>query len=351
MTEAYINKVRPSASPSWSAQLVANLDRRTFLSALSGSLLAAPLAAEAQPAGKVYRIGVLSGSSAVASKSNVEQFRLGLRELGYVESQNLIIEYRWADGQQSKLPQLATDLVRIAPDVLVVATSQPAIAVQTATTSIPVVMVNVGDPVYLGLATSLARPGRNFTGLTSFGPELAAKQIALLKELIPEVKRVAVFLNPSNPLTPPWLKSVEAAARTVAVQLHPLGITGPDDVAPAFRDATHAGAGALFVAGDQVLNLQAAQISALALRNRLPTMFAVRYLLESGGLMAYSIDFAAPYRRAASYVDKILKGARPGDLPIEEPTKLELAINLKTAKALGLTIPPSLLQRADQVIE
>jgi putative tryptophan/tyrosine transport system substrate-binding protein len=328
-----------------------SMERRTFMALVSGGLLAAPLAAEAQQAGKVWRIGFLSGSSAVAAKPFVEQFRQGLRELGYVEGENIIIEYRWAEGQPNRLPQLAIDLARMAPDLIVAGTSQPAMAAHKATTSIPIVMVNVGDPVYLGLATSLARPGKNLTGLTSFGPELAAKQLALLKEVVPEVKRIAVLNNPGNPLATHWLKETEAAARALAVQLQPLSITGPDDVATAFRDAMKGRAGAVLVAAEQVVNLQSAQISALALSNRLPTMFGNRLLMDAGGLMAYSIDFAAPYRRAATYVDKILKGGKPGDIPIEEPTKFELVINLKTAKALGLTIPPALLSRADEVIQ
>jgi ABC-type uncharacterized transport system substrate-binding protein len=327
------------------------IDRRTFLAGTGAVLLAAPLTAEAQQAGKVYRIGFLSGSSAVAAKSFVEQFRQGLRDLGYVEGQNIIIEYRWAEGQLDRLPQLATDLARIAPDLIVAAAAQPAMAAHNATTSIPIVMVNVGDPVYLGLAVSLGRPGKNLTGLSSFGPELAAKQLSLLKEVVPEVKRIAVLSNPGNPLTTRWLKEMEAAARTLALQLQVLSITGPDDVPTAFRDATKGRAGAILVASDQVVNLQSAQISALALSNRLPTMFGYRFLLDAGGLMAYTIDPLASYRRAATYVDKILKGAKPGDLPIEEPTKFELVINLKTAKALGLTIAPSLLGRADEVIQ
>jgi putative ABC transport system substrate-binding protein len=298
------------------------MKRRTFLAMVSGSLLAAPFAAEAQRrTAKVHRIGFLSGSSATASKSLVEQFRQGLRELGYVESENIIIEYRWAEGQQSRLPQLAAELVRISPDLIVAATSQPALAAHNATRSIPIVMVNVGDPVELGLAASLGRPGKNLTGLTSFGPELAAKHLGLLREVVPQVKRIAVLHNPGNPLTRRWQKEVEAAARTLAVQLQVLDITGPDDVATAFRNAKTGRAEAILVTADQVVNLLAAQISALALSNRLPTMFSN------------------------------LKGAGPGDLPIEEPTKFELVINLKTAKALGLTIPPSLLLRADQVIE
>jgi len=327
------------------------LGRRRFITALAGCLLAAPLAAEAQQAGKVYRIGFLSGSSAVASRPYIEQFRLGLRELGYVEGQSIIIEYRWAEGQQDRLPQLATDLVQIAPDLIVAATAPSAMAARNATASIPLVMVNVGDPVALGFAASLARPGKNLTGLTSFNPELAGKRLALLKELVPEVKRIAILSNPGNPLATHWLNGMEAVAPTLAVQLQPLRITGPDDVPTAFRDAIKGRAGAIIVGSDQVVNLQTAQISALALKNRLPTMFDARVFMDAGGLMAYGVDLIAPYRRAATYVDKILKGARPGDLPIEEPTKFELIINLKTAKALGLTIPPSLLQRADEMIE
>jgi putative tryptophan/tyrosine transport system substrate-binding protein len=328
-----------------------SIERRTFMTLLSGGLLAVPLAAEAQRAGKIYRIGFLSGSSAAASKSFMEQFRQGLRQLGYVEGQNIIIEYRWADGQQDRLPELATDLVRIAPDLIVAAAAQGAVAAHNATTSIPIVMVNVGDPVYLGLTTSLGRPSKNLTGLTSFGPELAAKQLSLLMEVVPEVKRIAVLYNPGNPLNPPWLKGVETAARTLTLQLQPLSITGPDDVPTAFREAIKGRAGAVLIASDQVVNLQSAQISVLALSNRLPTMFGYRFLMDAGGLMAYSIDPLASYRRAATYVDKILRGAKPGDLPIEEPTKFELVINLKTAKALSLTIPPSLLQRADELIQ
>jgi putative ABC transport system substrate-binding protein len=326
------------------------VDRRAFLAG-AAALLAAPRAAEAQRPGKVHRIGFLSGSSAAMSKSAVEEFWRGLRELGYVEGENMIIEYRWAEGQQSRLPQLAADLARISPDLILAATSQSALAAHNATPSIPIVMVNVGDPVRLGLAVSLGRPGKNLTGLTSFGPELAAKRLGLLREVVPQIRRIAVLYNPGNPTISVSLKETEAAARTLAVQLQFLGIAGPDDVATAFRNVTTGRAEAILVIADQVFNLLAAQISALALSNRLPTMFSNRHLMDAGGLMAYSPDFFASYRRAATFVDKILKGARPGDLPIEEPTTFELVINLKTAKALGLTIPPSLLLRADQVIQ
>jgi putative ABC transport system substrate-binding protein len=323
-----------------------------FLSTLTGSLLAAPLGAEAQPqAGRVPRIGFLSGGSPVGLQVVVvEEFRRGLREVGLVEGQNVVVDYRWAEGQQSRLPELAMDLVRLTPDVIVAATSPSAMAAYRATASIPIVMVNVGDPVGLGLAASLVRPGKNVTGLSSFAVELAAKQLALFKEVVPEVKHIAVLYHPGSPLAGQWLKDTEAAARSLAVQLSVWSVHGPDDVALAFRE-TKGRVGAVLVQADQVVNLLAGQISALALSNRLPTMGGNRVLAEAGGLMVYSNDFIIPWRRAGAYVDKILKGAKPADLPIEQPTKFELVINLKTAKTLGLTIPPSLLQRADHVIE
>jgi len=329
------------------------MERRTFRAGTGAELLATPLAAQGQqPTRKVPLIGFLSGSSPVGANSKVpmEEFRRGLREVGLVEGQNVIIEYRWAEGQQSRLPELAMDLVRLAPDVIVAATSASTMAAYRATTSIPIVMVNVGDPVGLGVATSLARPGRNVTGLTSFALEMTGKQLALVKEVVPEVKRIAVLYNPGNPLAAQWLREVEAAARTPAVDIRVFTVTGPDDVAPAFREAKGR-VGAILVFAEQVVNLLSDQISALALSSRLPTVGGQRVPAEAGGLMTYSTDFFTPYRRIATYVDRILKGAKPGDLPIEQPTKFILVINLKTAKALGLTIPPSLLARADEVIE
>jgi len=327
--------------------------RRAFLGTLTGGLLAAPLAAGAQqPTRKLPLIGFLSGSSPVGANAKLpmEEFRRGLREVGLVEGQNVIVEYRWAEGQHSRLPALASDLVQLSPDVIVAATSPSAVAAHRATASIPIVMVNVGDPVALGLAASFARPGRNVTGLSSFGLETGGKQLALVKEVVPEVRRIAVLYNPQNPLAAQWLRDIEAAARTLAVDIQVFTVTGADDVAPAFRDAKGR-VGAVLVFSEQVANLLSDQISALALSSRLPTVGGARVLAEAGGLMTYSTDFIRPYRRIATYVDRILKGAKPGDLPIEQPTKFELVINLKTAKALGLTIPPSLLARADQVIE
>jgi len=329
------------------------VERRAFIGTLTGGLLAAPLAAEAQqPTRKVPLIGFLSGSSPIGTNAEapMEQFRRGLREVGLVEGQNVTVEYRWAEGQQSRLPALASDLVQLSPDVIVAATSPSAVAAHRATASIPIVMVNVGDPVALGLAASFARPGRNVTGLSSFALETGGKQLALVKEVVPEVRRIAVLYNPQNPLAARWLRDVEAAARTLAVDIQVFTVTGPDDVASAFRDA-RGRVGAVLVFSEQVANLLSDQISALALSSRLPTVGGARVLAEAGGLMTYSTDFITPYRRIGVYIDKILKGAKPADLPVEQPTKFELVINLKTAKTLGLTIPPSLLARADQVIE
>ena len=320
-----------------------------MLISLAGTFFG-PSAAEAQQAGKTYRIGFLSGTTAVAAKPSVEQFVSGLRNLDYVDGKNIAIEYRWADGRLDRLNDLAIELVKVAPDVIIAVTSQPAMALYKATTTIPIVMVAVGDPVSLGLANSLGRPGKNFTGFTSYGPELVAKQLALLHEVVPHVTRVAVLHNPTNPLTR-WLTELQQAARTLRIDLQVFNITRSDDVTPAVEDAVKNRAGAMLVASDQVMNPLAGQITALALSNRLPAMFGNRAIVYAGGLMAYSTDFAVPYRRAAIYIDKILKGARPSDLPIEEPTKFDLVINLKTAKAIGLTIPPAVLLRAEHVIE
>ena len=318
---------------------------------LALALLAAAPTLDAQQRGaKAPLIGFLSASSPGLAKPVVDEFRRGLHEVGLVEGQNVVVEYRWAEGQQSRLPALADDLVRLRPDLIVAATSPSAAAAHRATASIPIVIVNVGNPVALGLAISLARPGKNVTGLSSLAPEMAGKQLELVKEVVPDVKRIAVLYNPGNPSAAQRLNATEAAARTLAVEIEFSKVTSRDDIAVAFRDA-RSRVGAVLVVADQVTNLLSEQISTLALSNRLPTVGGSRVLADAGGLMTYSTDFIAAYRRVAAYVDRILKGAKPGDLPIEQPTKFELVINLKTAKALGLTIPPSLLARADQLIE
>ena len=327
------------------------MDRRAFLGALAGGLLAAPLAAQAQPASSVRRIGFLSGSSPEAARGFVEEFRRGLRQRGYVEGQNIDVEYRWADGKADRLPGLVADLISLRVELIVAVASPAAGAAHQATRTIPIVMVAVGNPVELGLAASLARPGGNVTGFTSYGPDLTAKQLDLLREAVPGMTRLAVLWTSANPLHPGTVRDLEELTRSRGIQVQSLKIVSPDEIEGAFRAAATGRAAAVWVVGDPMFSVHRARLAKLAMDARLPTSFFWRGFVEAGGLMAYAPDFNHMYRQAATHVDKILKGAKPAELPIEEPTKFELVINLKTAKALGLTIPPSLLQRADQVIE
>jgi putative ABC transport system substrate-binding protein len=318
---------------------------------LAMGLTLAPPTVEAQPARKVYRIGYLSRASLGATKPGLEQLQQGLQELGYTEGQNVVIEYRWAEGKQERLPELAADLVRSNVDLIVAQASTAAQAAYQATRTIPIVMVAVGDPVRLGLAASLARPGGNVTGTASYLPELSGKPLQILTETVPRIKRVAVLWNPANPLHASVLKDSEVSASSLGIQLQPLKIVTPEELEGAFRLAVNERAAAVAVLGDPMLGVHGARIAALALKVRLPSLFATRAGVDAGGLISYGPDVLVMYRRAAHYVDRILKGSKPGELPVEQPTKFELIINLKTAKALGLTIPPSVLGRADQVIE
>jgi ABC-type uncharacterized transport system substrate-binding protein len=312
------------------------------------ALLAAPLAAPAQQPGKTARVGFFS---IVTSPFLDEAFRQGLRELGYVEGQNIAIEYRSAEGKDERLPGLAAELVRLKVDVIVAA-SPPAIeAAKQATKTIPIVFTVSGDPVAEGFVASLARPGGNLTGLTTIGPELVGKQLEMLKTVAPKVSRVAVLQNPSNQGHAPMLRQAEGAARALGVQLQVLKARTPSEIEAAFAAMSSQRAGGVLVLRDAVFRTLRAQIVALAAKNRLPAVYGLREEAEAGGLMAYGASVPQLFRRAATYVDKILKGAKPADLPVEQPTKFELVINLKTAKALGLTIPPSLLGQADQVIQ
>jgi putative ABC transport system substrate-binding protein len=322
-----------------------------FTIILTIALLAAPLATEAQPPGRAHRIGFLAGGSPGPSTPNVEQFRQGLRELGYTEGQNIVIEYRWAEGKLDRLPELAADLVRLKVDMIVAPVSTSAQAAHQATRTIPIVMIGVGDPIALGLVASLSRPGGNVTGNASYGPELVGKNLELLKEIVPDIKRVAVFWTPANPAHVRSLKDLEEPARLLAIQVLPLTILTADNFEEAFRTAATERAAAAWFFGEPMFALHRARLAALALNARLPTMFLVRQHVDAGGLVSYGPLFPDLYRRAASYVAKILKGAKPADLPVEQPTKFELVINLKTAKALGLTIPPSVLVRADEIIQ
>jgi putative ABC transport system substrate-binding protein len=336
-------------------QTEALVDRRTFLSAIGGSLLAAPLAAGAQQAGKIWRIGLVNAGSPPANPAIKSPFRQGLDDLGYVEGRNLLIETRHAEGNVERLPALAAELVALQVDVIVTGGGTlGALAAKQATRTLPIVFVAVGDPVTTGVVNSLARPGGNVTGLSSLVGELIGKCLERLKQAVPGVSRVAVLWQPGEVgelAERDRLKRAEVAARALGVRLQFVEARGPEDIDRAFSDMARARAAALTVLSSTMLFYQRRRLADLAAKNRLPTVFPVRDYADAGGLMSYGANLPDLFRRAATYVDKILKGAKPGDLPVEQPTKFELVINLKTAKALGLTIPPSLLQRADQVIE
>ena len=303
---------------------------------------------EAQPTRQVHRIGVLDGGS--DSTPSFAAFRQGLHDLGYAEGDNLLVEFRSAEGKPDRLPQLAADLVRLKVDVIVAVYATQARAAHKATRNIPIVMIGAGDPVGLGLAASLARPGGNVTGTVSLGPELATKSLQLLKETVPGLKQLTVLWNPSNPTHPPILKDAEPAARSLAIALQTQPVTSAEELERAFRVAPRNPAAA-WILGDALVVRHRARIATLAADARLPTLFLGRTHVEAGGLMSYGPHFPTIFRRSAAYVDKILKGAKPGDLPIEQPTTFELSINLKTAKALGLTIPQAVLLQATHVIE
>jgi putative ABC transport system substrate-binding protein len=325
--------------------------RREFVGALAVALLTVPRAAQGQAPAKVPRIGFLSVLSLTDNPHDLEAFRQGLRELGYVEGQNIAIEYRFAEGRPERLPALAADLVRLKVDIIVTAAPAAPEAAQRATITIPIVFAVVGDPVAVGLVASVARPGGNITGLSSMAPEVVGKQLELLKEVAPKISPVAVLQNPSNQSHPPTLRQAEGAARALGVQLHIVQAGTPAEIEAAFAAMSSQRAGGVLVLRDSFFLAQRAQIAAHAVKDRLPSVSGLREQAEAGGLMAYGAITPHMYRRAATYVDKILKGAKPANLPVEQPTKFELIINLKTAKALGLTIPQSLLQRADKVIQ
>ncbi len=327
------------------------IQRRDFIAGLLG-VLAAPLAAEAQPAGKVPRIGILPPGPISERVHLWEAFRQGLRELGYVEGQNLALVFPSVEVRRELLPHLAAELVSLKVDVIVAAGLVGAQAATEATKTIPIVMVAVAaDPVGTGLVASLARPGGNITGLTLISSELSGKRLELLKTVVPRVSRIAVLSNPTAAASALQMKETEVAARVLGVQLQPLEVRGPDDFETAFQAATKAGAGALITLDDALIFTHRARTVKLAAKSQLPAIYGYREFVDAGGLMSYAANLVDMYRRAAVYVDKILKGAKPADLPVEQPMKFELVINLKTAKALGITFPPSLLLRADQVIE
>jgi ABC-type uncharacterized transport system substrate-binding protein len=317
------------------------------------NLTLAPLAAEAQQAGQAARIGYLAANLTV-SPHMTEAFRQGLRDLGYVDGRSVVIEYRDAEGKYDRLPARAAELVALKVDVIVAADTPAALAAKQATRTLPIVFIGAGDPVTIGLVTSLARPGGNVTGLSLLAPELVGKRLELLKQAVPGVGRVAALWQPGfvgERTEKDMLKEVEVAARALGVRLQFVEARGPADFDRAFSDMTRARADALTVLGSAMFANERRRVVDLAAKNRLPGVYGFREYVDAGGLMAYGPNVADLFQRAATYADKILKGAKPGDLPVEQPTKFELVLNLKTAKALGLTIPQSVLVRADQVIE
>ena len=325
--------------------------RRRIVLALGAGALAAPLASFAQQqAAKIARIGFLGTASASGWASRVEALRAGLRDLGYVEGKNIVIEFRWAKEKYDQLPDLAAELVRLKVDVLVTGGTPGTLAAKRATTTIPIVMAVSGDAVASGLVASLARPGGNITGSTFFVQELYAKRLELLKEAVPRITQVAVLLNPDNPASLTNIKQMEIAAKSMKVELQRFEVRGPNEFEGAFSAMAKRRVDAVEITDDPMLIVNARAIADLAAKKRLPSIGFKEYA-EAGGLKAYGVNLLDMWRRAAYFVDRILKGTKPGDLPVEQPTKFELVINMKTAKALGIKLPPSILVRADRVIE
>ena len=320
------------------------------LSVIAFVLLVTGPVAQAQQPAKIPRIGFLGAAYPSTNAARIEAFRKGLRELGYVEGKNIIIEYRWAEGKPERLPDLATELVQLKVDIIVTAGPAATPPAKQATSTIPIVMAFDNDPVGSGFVASLARPGGNITGLSALFPELSGKRLELLKEVVPTVSRVAVLGTSTNPGNTQALKQIELAAGAFKVQLQTLDVLNRKDIEPSFRTAVKARADAILVLSSAVIFSQRTQIADLAIKNRLPVNFPQNEYVEDGGLMSYAPNYADLFRRAATYVDKILKGAKPADVPVEQPQKFEFIVNLKAAKQIGLTIPPNVLARADRVI-
>ena len=326
------------------------MDRRAFIGRVAGGVLAAPLAAFAQQAGKIARIGFLGATSASGYAKQLDGFRLGLRDFGYMEGKNIVLEYRWAEGNYAQLAELAAELVHSKVDVIVTHGTPGTRAAKGATTTIPIVMAVSGDAVATGLVVSLPRPGGNITGSTFFGPELSAKQIELLKEILPRITRVAVLVNPDNPVIGPMSKAMEITTKSLNLGLQQFAVRGPNEFENAFSAMVQKSVEAVAIQEDGMLNANVRTAGDLAMRKRLP-LIGNTEVPRAGGVLGYGVNFPEVFRSAAYFVDNILKGAKPADLPVQQPTKFELVINLKTAKALGITIPQSLLSRADEVIQ
>jgi putative ABC transport system substrate-binding protein len=314
-------------------------------------LLTFSFSAEAQRPKQLPRIGYLGANFPSTNPDRIEAFQQGLRELGYVEGKSIVIEWRYAEGKQDRLPALAAELVRLKVDVIVTAGPPPTRAAKEATSTIPIVMGFDNDPVGNGFVASLARPGGNITGLATLAPEISGKQLELLKEIVPRLSRVAVLGTSTQPGNAQALREVEVAAGAFGVQLQYLDVRGPKDIETAFQAAPKGRADAVLVLSSAVINSHRIQVADLAIKNRLPAVYGQPQYVEDGGLMSYAPSYTDLFRRAATYVDKILKGAKPAGLPVEQPTKFELIINLKAAKQIGLTIPPNVLVRADRVIK
>jgi putative tryptophan/tyrosine transport system substrate-binding protein len=321
-----------------------------FLITLTLGFLVGLLAAEAQQTGKLSRIGFLGNSTAALEANLVGPFREGLRELGYIEGQNIVIESRWAEGQYERFPALIAELLAQHVEVIVAAGTPASRAVKQVTTSVPLVMVAVGEPVATGLVASLGQPGGNITGLTSISEDLEMKRLELLREVLPTVSRIAVLWNPENQSLLAELKEIRAAARVLGMTVQALEVQTPGEFEETFNTIIREQPGALLVMADRLFLHNRQQIMDFATRRRLPGVYAYRELVEAGGLMSYGPSYAGMHRRATYFVDRILKGAKPADLPVERPMTFELVLNLKTAEALGLTIPPTLLFQADEVI-
>ncbi len=325
------------------------VSRLVLMVILAVGLLAAPLAVRAQQVGKVYRIGILETIPAARNAANLDALRKGLRDLGYVEGRNLVIEYRSADGRAERFLDLAAELVRLKVDLIVTRGTPAARAAKKATETIPTVMATMGDPH--AIVASFAHPGGNITGVTTFSTELTAKRIELLKELVPRLSRVALLHNMGNPAAPPEWEETKTAARSLGLKAELLEVRNEGDLGRAFELAVRRHVDALVIGADGLTQMHQQTIVDFVARNRLPSACPAREFVEAGGLIAYAVNYPDIYFRFASFIDKIFKGAKPGELPVEQPTKFELVINLKTAKALGLTIPQSLLLRADELIQ
>jgi putative tryptophan/tyrosine transport system substrate-binding protein len=327
------------------------INRRAFVGVVAPGLLALPLAAPAQPTGRVRRIGMLGSGTLPAAGTLIETVRQGLRELGWTEGQNITIAYRFADGRFDRLPELAAELVRLQPDLIIAVPTAATVAAAKATRSIPIVMFGVGDPVALGLVASLARPGGNVTGLSSgVGPQIIGKQLQLLKETLPKISRVAVLSNPANAGHASFIANAKTSAESLGLQLQLLQARGADEFDGAFAAMGKGRAEAVLVLGDPMFSDHYPRLADLAARQRLPSMHFLRGAVPAGALMSYGPDLPGQHRRVAVFVDKILKGAKPAELAIEQPTKFTLAVNLKTARELGITLPQVVLLQADEVI-